>query len=120
VGAVDRRGVTAAYSNFGLSIGVVGPGGAGSLGCDDEDVWSTILPLRKQPCGRDGYEPLAGTSMATPHVSGVAALVISRFGPRATPKFVYSRLNATADDLGVPGSDPIFGYGRVNALRAVS
>jgi len=57
--------------------------------------------------------------MATPHVSGVAALIVSRFGRRATPKFVYKRLKATADDLGVPGSDPIFGYGRVNALRAL-
>jgi subtilisin family serine protease len=120
VGAVDRRGVKAAYSNFGLSIGVVAPGGPGSLACNDEDVWSTMLPAAKQSCGRDGYEPLAGTSMATPHVSGVAALVVSRFGRRATPKFVYNRLKATADDLGVPGSDPIFGYGRVNALRAVS
>jgi subtilisin family serine protease len=120
VGAVDRRGLKAPYSNFGLSIGVVAPGGLGSLQCDGEDVWSTMLPTaRRHACGRDGYEPLAGTSMATPHVAGVAALVISRFGRRATPAFVYERLKATADDLGVPGSDPFFGYGRVNALRAV-
>jgi len=58
--------------------------------------------------------------MATPHVAGVAALVSSRFGRRATPSFVYERLKSTADDLGVPGPDPFFGYGRVNALRAVS
>ena len=57
--------------------------------------------------------------MAAPHVAGVAALVISRFGRRATPAFVYERLKSTADDLGVPGLDPFFGYGRVNALRAV-
>jgi subtilisin family serine protease len=57
--------------------------------------------------------------IVAPHVAGVAALVISRFGRRATPAFVYERLKATADDLGVPGSDPFFGYGRVNALRAV-
>jgi len=120
VGAIDRRGLKATYSNFGLSIGVVAPGGAGSLQCDNEDVWSTFLASKKQPCGRDGYEPLAGTSMATPHVAGVAALVSSRFGRRATPSFVYERLKSTADDLGVPGPDPFFGYGRVNALRAVS
>jgi subtilisin family serine protease len=122
IGAVDRRGLKAAYSNFGVSIGVVAPGGLASVSCDDdEDIWSTILASMKQDCGRDGYEPLAGTSMATPHVSGVAALVISRFGKRrATPKFVYNRLKSTADDLGVPGVDPLYGYGRVNARRAVS
>jgi len=123
VGAVDRHGLKATYSNFGVSIGVVAPGGSGGLTCDDnDDIWSTILPShRPEDCGRGGYEPLAGTSMATPHVSGVAALVISRFGKRrATPKFVYDRLRTTADDLGLPGADPVFGYGRVNALRAVS
>ena len=120
VGAIDRRGLKASYSNFGLAIGVVAPGGASSLMCDDEDVWSTILPSRKQDCGQDGYEPLAGTSMATPHVAGVAALIVAHFGRRrATPKAVYDRLRSTADDLGVPGPDPLFGYGRVDAQRAV-
>lgn len=120
VGAVDRNGFKATYSNFGLSLGVVAPGGAGSLMCDNEDVWSTILASRKQECGQDGYEPLAGTSMATPHVSGVAALVIARLGRgRATPKVVYDRLRSTAEDLGTPGADPFFGYGLVDAQRAV-
>jgi len=121
VGAIDRRGIKATYSNFGLSLGVVAPGGAGSLMCDNEDVWSTILASSKQSCGQDGYEPLAGTSMATPHVSGVAALVIAHLGrKRATPKVVYDRLKSTADDLGTPGPDPFFGYVRVNAQRAVA
>jgi subtilisin family serine protease len=120
VGAVDRRGLKATYSNFGLSLGVVAPGGSSSIACDNEDIWSTFPATIKQQCGKDGYEPLAGTSMATPHVAGVAALVIARFGRRATPSFVYDRLKSTADDLGVPGTDPFFGYGRVNALAAVS
>jgi serine protease len=121
VGAIDRRGLKATYSNFGVAVGVVAPGGAGALMCDNEDVWSTVLASRKQDCGQDGYEPLAGTSMATPHVSGVAALVVARLGRnRAKPKAVYDRLKATADDLGTPGADPFFGYGRVNAQRAVA
>jgi serine protease len=123
VGAVDRRGLKASYSNFGVAIGVVAPGGAGGVSCDDDDdIWSTILPAhRAQPCRRGGYETLAGTSMATPHVSGIAALVIARFGRRrATPKFVEDRLRSTADDLGIPGVDLLYGYGRVNAQRAVS
>ncbi|MGH2921501.1 MAG: S8 family serine peptidase [Gaiellaceae bacterium] len=121
VGAVDRRGLRARYSNFGSAIGVVAPGGVGGLAqCgDDEDIWSTLWPRGEKDCGQDGYETLAGTSMATPHVAGVAALVASRFPRRATPNFVYDRLKSTADDLGVPGVDPFLGYGRVNALRAV-
>ena len=121
VGAVDRRGLRARYSNFGTAVGVVAPGGLGSLRCeDDEDVWSTILPRAERDCGQDGYEALAGTSMATPHVAGVAALIAARFPRRATPDFVYERLKSTADDLGVPGVDPFHGYGRVNAQRAVA
>jgi lantibiotic leader peptide-processing serine protease len=49
----------------------------------------------------------------------VAALIAARFPRRATPDFVYDRLKATADDLGLPGVDPFHGYGRVNAQRAV-
>jgi subtilisin family serine protease len=121
VGAVDRRGLRARYSDFGAAVGVVAPGGAGGLGeCgDDEEIWSTILPRAEHDCGQDGYEPLAGTSMAAAHVAGVAALVAARFPRRATPDFVYDRLKSTADDLGVPGVDPFHGYGRVNAQRAV-
>lgn len=121
VGAVDRRGLRARYSNFGTAVGVVAPGGFGGLTeCgDDEDVWSTIFKGGERDCGQDGYEALSGTSMAAPHAAGVAALVAARFARRATPDFVYARLKATADDLGVPGVDPFHGYGRVNAQRAV-
>jgi subtilisin family serine protease len=121
VGAVDKRGLRARYSNFGTAVGVVAPGGFGGVTeCgDDEDVWSTVLPTSRNDCGRDGYEALAGTSMAAPHVAGVAALVVARFPRRATADFVYDRLKTTSDDLGIPGVDPFHGYGRVNAQRAV-
>lgn len=121
VGATDRNDLKAYYSNFGLNIGVVAPGGIGSVLCnDDGDVWSTIWPESGFDCSSNGYDSLSGTSMAAPHAAAVAALVAARYGAAATPDFIYARLKASADDLGTPGTDPLFGYGRVNALRAVS
>ena len=61
---------------------------------------------------------LSGTSMASPHAAGVAALVLSR-NPSLTPDQVRSVLRGSSNDLGTPGWDPVFGYGRVNAERAV-
>jgi subtilisin len=61
---------------------------------------------------------LSGTSMASPHASGVAALVLSR-NPALTADQVRAVLRASSEDLGIAGWDPLFGYGRVNARRAV-
>ena len=62
----------------------------------------------------------AGTSMATPHVSATAALVIASglLGSDPTPKAVQARLEATAVDAGRPGPDEIFGAGRLDAAAA--
>jgi serine protease len=61
----------------------------------------------------------SGTSMASPHATGVAALVLSK-DPALTPDQVRAILRQSADDLGTAGWDPLFGYGRVNARRAVA
>ncbi|MCJ7423007.1 S8 family serine peptidase [Candidatus Bathyarchaeota archaeon] len=64
------------------------------------------------------YANMGGTSMACPHVVGVAALIWSKF-PDATRDWVSARLRSTADDLGESGFDQYYGYGRINARRAV-
>lgn len=65
-----------------------------------------------------GYEAWDGTSMATPHVSGVAALVWSNF-PAKTNAEIRLALQQTAEDLGVAGKDNSYGYGLVRAKAAV-
>jgi len=66
-----------------------------------------------------GYFFAEGTSMAAPHVAGVAALIIEKSGGSMHPAWVEAALRASADDLGKPGNDDFYGAGRVNALRAV-
>ncbi len=58
-----------------------------------------------------------GTSMAAPHVSGAAALLVAAGG--SNPAQVRAVLQNTADDLGQPGTDPFYGKGRLNVARAV-
>lgn len=71
-------------------------------------------------CSNDGrFMWAAGTSQAAPHVAGVAALVIERYGHSLSPSQIEAILCQTTDDLGKPGRDPFYGYGRVNATRAI-
>src|SRR3954469_131061 len=105
VGAIDRRNMRTFYSSSG---DIVAPGGSG-LGGSDEDILSTY---------NDGkYTEIAGTSQATPHVSGVAALLVS-LGLHG--KAVTDRILATATDAGVAGRDDVYGAGILNAKAAVA
>lgn len=65
----------------------------------------------------DDYAFFQGTSMSTPHVSGAAALVWS-LNPQASAEQVKLAMKLTADDLGKPGYDDVFGYGRIDAIAA--
>jgi len=66
----------------------------------------------------NNYESWSGTSMATPHVAGLAALLFSQ-NPNRTNRRVREIIQGTTDDIGTAGKDPIFGYGRINASKAV-
>jgi subtilisin family serine protease len=64
------------------------------------------------------FNVFSGTSMATAHVSGVVALLL-QLSPHTSPEEVQRTLEETAEDLGVPGKDRLYGSGRVDACRAL-
>lgn len=70
--------------------------------------------------GRSSFYWSVGTSMAGPHAAGVAALIIGQNGGDMDPAQVEAVMKASADDLGKPGRDPLYGHGRVNAYKAVT
>ena len=122
VGATRYDETLAYYSNFGPSLDLVAPGGDLNVdqnkdGYKDGVLQNTFNPNTKST--RDfGYWFFQGTSMATPHVSGVAALVIAK-GNATTPDEVRTALQGTAEDLGTPGRDDTYGWGLINAVAAL-
>ena len=81
---------------------------------------STFPPARDTSDGTaDGYTVLSGTSMATPFVAAVAALVVAHC-PSDSADAVIHRIQVSARDLGPPGHDSLYGYGAVDADNAVA
>jgi serine protease len=111
VAAVGRNGGKASYSNFGATVEVAAPGGSGGV----NSVLSTLNAGSTSP-GADSYALYNGTSMATPHVSGVVALMLS-VKPTLTPDQVTSILQSTARAF--PATCSQCGSGIVNANAAV-
>lgn len=112
--------VIASYSNFGSSlIDFAAPGGDFDFP-DPLFFYDMVLSTSLiDPSGIAGYSFSAGTSMAAPHAAGVAALIIGKYQGNIDPAKVEDILRKSADDLGKPGKDDYYGYGRMNAYKAI-
>ena len=116
VASVGRNGGRAYYSNYGTSIDVAAPGGAQSFANDSEGVLSTHNSGSSSPSS-DSYHYSQGTSMAAPHVAGVAAL-IKQAKPNATPDQIESILKSTTRSFAASCNN--CGTGIVDAAAAVA
>ena len=132
VGASTEHGCLASFSNDGPGIAMVAPGGGPDASLPEDPNCHPELPS-----GRDiyqmtftgsspsvfgfpsGYE---GTSMATPHVTAAAALVIAGgiLGRKPTPAQITARLRATARKLGGPQDQALYGAGLLDAAAATA
>lgn len=130
VSASNSRDERSSYSNFGKQISVCAPSnGSGGAGVLTADVGGTML-LPSGETAFKGYDAadytsgFGGTSSACPLVAGVCALILSA-NPNLTAAQVKSILEKTTDKIGLPsdydssGHSIYFGYGRINALKAV-
>ena len=132
VGAVTEHGCQADYSNRGAGLDISAPGGG-----PDAPILNDPARCRPdQPPGRDIFQVTfdgsvrrfgvpggyVGTSMAAPHVSATAALVVASgvLGKDPTPRAIEARLRATATDVGAPGPDSRYGAGILDAARATA
>jgi len=112
----------APYSNYGSSIDLAAPGGDISVDQSGDGYPDGILQNTFDPVTKDtsqfGYYLFQGTSMAAPHVAGVAALVISQ--GVTDPAEVREVLQASARDIGPDGLDLHTGYGLTDAAAALA
>lgn len=110
VSATDKTDMITSWSSRGPEVDLAAPG---------LSIYSTYKGQT--------YKTLSGTSMATPHVAGAAALVLTQTSKcdadldgSCSPSEVQNRLQATAEDLGISGPDGLYGYGLVDAYAAAT
>jgi thermitase len=101
VSATDSNDAIANFSNYGDAVELAAPG---------VSIYSTYL--------NSSYCYMSGTSMACPHVAGVAAMVWSQF-PNYNRDQLRMVLQISSEDLGASGKDQYYGYGRIDAYQAV-
>jgi serine protease len=121
VGATQYDETKAPYSNYGPSLDIVAPGGNTSIDQNGDGYVDGILQQTFSSSSavcNFAYYFFQGTSMATPHAAGVAALLIAK-GNATTPDQVRAALQETAEDKGTPGRDNTYGYGLIDAYRAL-
>jgi len=105
VSAITNNNELVPKANYGTGLDVVAPG---------LRIQSTLA----QNYEPSGYGTKSGTSMAAPHVTGLASLIWS-VAPNLTHTQVRELIIETADDIGDPGYDQIYGYGKINAYQAL-
>jgi hypothetical protein len=110
VGATQNNDVRSPFSTMGAHIDVVAPGGVNIDTSDARNIYTTT------PGG--GYTFTAGTSFAAPQVAGLASL-LKGYKSSLTNDDIRQIIRLTADDNIVPGFDSEYGYGRINAGRAL-
>ena len=109
----------ASYTNIGSPTALSAPGGGIRFDATIDGSAGVLSTTWDFVDGVPDYAYYEGTSMATPHVTGVAALVLAA-NPSLTAAQLRARLQNTAVDLGPPGPDDIYGYGLVNAYNAIN
>jgi serine protease len=130
VGATTEFGCVAGYSNSGPELDFVAPGGGkdaslpGDPNCRGGRPGRSIYQITfgQRPDLFDIPNDYFGTSMATPHVSATAALLVATriLGPNPTPAQIVARLEGTTRDLGAPGYDEHYGWGLIDAAAATA
>ena len=101
VAALSQNGGIAGYSTTAAYVDVAAPGSS---------IWSSIPPST--------WGTKSGTSMASPHVAALIALILGSRGSVA-PAAMLARLTSTATDAGPAGFDPMFGWGRIDPIAAL-